>query len=59
MHEFLYAHGGTLLVGALVAGMIVWILFRGIRRRKQGKRGCGCSCSGCGLCEGHCPSRKE
>jgi hypothetical protein len=47
----------TILVSALIAGIVAAIIICGIRNKKKGKSGCACgSCGGCamsGLCHGN------
>jgi hypothetical protein len=38
----------TIVVGALVFGVLGLVLFRLIRDLRRGKGGCPCGCSGCG-----------
>jgi hypothetical protein len=38
----------TIVVGALVFGVLGFVLFRLIRGFRRGKGGCPCGCSGCG-----------
>ncbi|MDR2745498.1 MAG: FeoB-associated Cys-rich membrane protein [Desulfovibrio sp.] len=48
MVEFVMEHGGTVLVGGLLAGAVALILRRIIRSLKQGKNpACGCGCEEC------------
>ena len=46
----------TILVSALIAGIVAAIIICGIRNKKKGKGGCSCgSCGGCamsGICHG-------
>lgn len=55
MIEFFKAYGGTVLVVAILAAIVVAIVANMIKNKKQGKSscGCGCGCSGCpsqGIC---------
>ena len=49
MWHFLATYGGTLLVAAVVAAVIVWAVWRLRKDKKQGKSTCGANCA-------HCPS---
>lgn len=43
----------NLIVGALIAGYVIFILYRGHKRKKSGLSGgcsCGCSCDSCSGC---------
>ena len=42
----------NLIVGALIAGYVIFVLYRGHKRRKSGLSG-GCGCGG-GSCAGDC-----
>jgi hypothetical protein len=39
----------TIIIGALIAGWVVFVVFRTVRQRKRG--GCSCGCSGCSAAE--------
>ena len=49
----------SLIVGAIVLGMLVSIIVWQIRGRRQGKSvcSCGCGCSGCAM-SGSCHAKK-
>lgn len=47
----------TVLITALIAGLVFAILANEIRKRKKGQPSCSCG-GNCGLCQG-CPSRKD
>lgn len=40
---------GTLLVGGVVLAVVLAIVLRLIRNKKEGKTSCGCGCEGCAL----------
>ncbi|MEE1321205.1 MAG: FeoB-associated Cys-rich membrane protein [Acutalibacteraceae bacterium] len=54
MMEFLSANGGTIFVGAIVTAVIVAIVAKIKKDKKEGKScSCGCGCDGCpsaGMC---------
>lgn len=39
----------TIIVAALIAAYVGFIVVRGIQKRKRGESGCGCGC-GCSEC---------
>lgn len=39
----------TIIVAAIVAGVFLAIVIRGILNKKKGKSSCGCGCSGCAM----------
>lgn len=47
----------TVLVGVIAVAVVVATIVWHILRKKQGKTGCGCDCSGCAGCSS-CVSRK-
>lgn len=47
MLHFLAANWGTILVGAAIAVAAAGVIRKLYKDKKQGKTGCGCSCSGC------------
>ncbi len=47
----------TLLIAAVVAGIFLAIVISEIRKKKQGKSSCSCSCGGCPM-SGSCHSEK-
>ncbi|MDR3358827.1 MAG: FeoB-associated Cys-rich membrane protein [Desulfovibrio sp.] len=46
MFDFIVEHGGTVLVGGLLAGAVALIVRRMLRTLKQGKN-LACGCAGC------------
>lgn len=53
MLQFLSGNWGTILVLAVVAAIVAVVVRGMVRRKKAGKSGCGCGCSGCpskGIC---------
>ena len=49
MHEWLSANWGSLLVGGLLALILLGVVIRLIRNKKNGKSSCGCGCEMCAL----------
>ena len=47
--EWLVQNWGTLLVGGVLALVVLAIVLRLIRNKKEGKSSCGCGCEGCAL----------
>lgn len=47
MMNWLYANWASLVVGLAVAAVILAVILKMIRDKKQHKSTCGCSCSGC------------
>ena len=39
----------TIIVAAVVAGIFIAIVVRGIINKKKGKGGCSCGCGGCAM----------
>ena len=39
----------TIMVAAVVAGVVFAIVWRGIINKKHGKSGCSCGCGGCAM----------
>ena len=59
--NWLCVNGGTVLVCALILGMMAGLILVMIRDKKKGKSCCG-GCSGCamrGSCHGSCSSKKD
>lgn len=54
MLDFLVQNLGTILVGAVVLAVVVSVLWKMVRDKKQGKSSCGCGCGGCSGCGGAC-----
>ena len=48
MIGFLTNNWGTILIGAVVAGIIALIVVKMISDKKRGKTSCGCGCDSCG-----------
>jgi hypothetical protein len=46
--DFIKDNLSTIVVGAIVFGVLALVLFHLIRSLRQGKGGCPCGCSGCG-----------
>jgi hypothetical protein len=54
MTNFLKENISTIIISALVFGLMTWVVVYRIRQRKKGGGSCGCGCSGCpeaGRCE--------
>jgi len=47
----------TILVAAIVFGVVAAIIIVGARNRKKGKSSCSCGCQGCALSDA-CHSKK-
>jgi hypothetical protein len=45
--DFIRDNLSTIVVGALVFGVLALVLFKLIRNFRQGKNACSCGCSGC------------
>lgn len=54
MLDFLAENWGSLLVGAAVLAVVLAVLWKMVRDKKQGKSSCGCGCGGCSGCGGTC-----
>lgn len=54
MLDFLVQNLGTILVGAVVLAVVVSVLWKMVRDKKQGKSSCSCGCGGCSGCGGAC-----
>ena len=56
MIQWLLDNSGTIIVGAAVLAVIALAVRALLRDRKQGRKNCGCGCSGCpmaGTCHKH------
>ena len=51
MLVWLQNNAGTIVIGALVAGLVAGLAWKLIRDKKQGKSSCSCGCEGCALRE--------
>ena len=51
MLEWLGQNGATIVVGAIVFGIIAMIIYKMIKDKKSGKKGCSCGCGGCSMKE--------
>ena len=58
MLEWLGQNGATIVVGAIVFGVIAMIIYKMIKDKKSGKKGCGCGCGGCSM-KDICHQEKE
>lgn len=45
--SWLAENAGTLIVSLALLGVIVFVLLRMRKNKKQGKSSCGCSCGSC------------
>lgn len=59
MLAFLAANIGTILVGAALLAIVLLIIAKLIRDKRQGKHACSGSCGGCSGCGGGCHSPKR
>ncbi len=53
MLEFLSNHGGSILIAAALAAIVVLVFLKLYQDKKKGRTSCGCGCSSCpsaGLC---------
>ena len=58
MMAWLAGNIGTILIGMLVAGIVVFDIIKIINDRKKGKTSCGCGCANCAM-KGSCHSAKS
>ncbi len=49
----------TIAVGVAAVGIVVFSVIWHFVRKKQGKTGCGCDCSGCSGCSACRPKEKK
>lgn len=49
----------SVIIGVLAAGFVIFMLVWHYVRKKQGKGGCGCGCSGCSGCSSCVPKKKK
>ncbi|MEA4853473.1 MAG: FeoB-associated Cys-rich membrane protein [Christensenella sp.] len=56
MLEWFAQNGSTLLTGAVIAGVVVFLIIKLVRDKRRGKSGCSC---GCKSCSGTCHSNME
>lgn len=47
----------TIIVAAVIAGIVIAIIARGIINKKNGKGSCSCGCGGCAM-KDSCHSKK-
>ncbi|MEF9939884.1 MAG: FeoB-associated Cys-rich membrane protein [Clostridium sp.] len=47
MFDFFVNNLSTIIVGILVAALLLAVVIKMIKDKKQGKSSCGCHCSGC------------
>lgn len=47
----------TILVGAILAGVVALVIVHMIRNKRKGRSSCGCGCSGCPM-SGACHHKK-
>ena len=59
MLAFLAANIGTILVVAALLAVVLLIIAKLIRDKRQGKHTCSGSCGGCSGCGGGCHSPKR
>ncbi len=58
MFAWLYENLATIVISAVLAGVVALILVRMVRNRKNGNSSCGCGCGGCPM-DGSCHHGKE
>ncbi|HIY77699.1 MAG TPA: FeoB-associated Cys-rich membrane protein [Candidatus Borkfalkia excrementavium] len=49
----------TIAVGVAAVGIVIFSVIWHFVRKKQGKTGCGCDCSGCSGCSACRPKEKK
>ncbi len=49
MLEFIQNNIATIAISALLLGVVVAIVVRLVKNKKQGKSSCGCGCSNCAM----------
>lgn len=49
MLEFIQNNIATVAISALLLGVVVAIIVRLVKNKKQGKSSCGCGCSNCAM----------
>lgn len=47
MIQFLKDNLATIIIAAIVFGLMAWVVIRKVKQRKAGTSTCGCGCSGC------------
>lgn len=47
MINFLKENIATIIISAVVFGLMAWVVVYKIRQRRKGGGGCSCGCSGC------------
>ncbi len=47
MIQFLKDNLATIIIAAIVIGLMAWVVIHRIRQRQRGESTCGCGCSGC------------
>ena len=58
MIEFLKNNIGTVVVGAILLLLCIYVFYVLIRNRRQGKTSCGCNCGGCPM-SGTCHKQEK
>ncbi len=62
MIEFITNNLATIAISILLLGVVVAIIVRLVKNKKQGKSSCGCGCSNCamsGICHGEQSEEKK
>ena len=54
MLEWLAQNWGSLVVGAVIIGILVLVMVRMVKNHRAGKSACCGDCHGCGMCCPHC-----
>ncbi|MBQ2390548.1 MAG: FeoB-associated Cys-rich membrane protein [Clostridia bacterium] len=57
MFAWIVENIGTIVVCAVLIGVVALIITIMVRNKKKGKSSCSCGCSGCAMSE-HCHSKK-
>ncbi len=47
MLQFLKENLATIIIAAVVFGLMAWVVIHKVRQRQKGESGCGCGCAGC------------
>lgn len=45
----------TIIIAAVIFGLMAWVIISEIKKSKRGEKSCGCGCSGCSsasICHG-------
>lgn len=60
MVEFFAENGATIIVGTILFALILAVILKMRRDKKNGKSSCGCDCGSCGCgCGGAAPKKDD